>query len=155
MHPERNFAIYGGDFFMTLDVNILRQFFAGFFRLEPSMWGGFLAGWKNLPGYDDHKDWISRLRFGLTALSKLPPNIAIVMASSIFSTIFKGDQEAIDLIQSVTPLAGEPARYDQSLNFRQNQGDLAAKDEAMEMLCGCDRCEEATNAEQQKEEVST
>ena len=140
---------------MTLDLNILRQFFAGFFKLDPSMWGGFLAGWKNLPGYDDHKDWFSRLRFGLVALSKLPPNIAIIMVFSIFSTIIKGDQDAIDLIQSVTPLAGTPERYDQSLDFRQNQGDLAAKNEAMDMLCGCDRCEEASNVNTDKEIVAS
>ena len=128
---------------MKLDVEDLKKFFAGFFQLEPSLWGSFLAGWKNLPGYDLHRDWPSRLKFGLVALSKLPPAMALKMALSIVQYSLEGD--GLDLIQSVTPLAGEPQTYESALDFRQNnEGDRAAKEEAMDLLCQCDRCEEAT-----------
>lgn len=137
---------------MQLDVNQLREFFAGFFQVEPAMWGGFLAGWKNLPGYEDHKDWFARLKFGVVALTKLPPKIALTMVGHIISYALK-DGLGQDLIQSVTPLAGAPEAYDDSLDFRQNQGDLAAKDEAMSLLCACDRCEEATNSKEEETEI--
>ena len=113
-----------------------------------------MAGWKNLPGYDDHKDWFSRLTFGLLSLSKLPPNLALGMIGSIVSYALEGGR-GLELIQSVTPLAGEPESYSQSLDFRQNQGDLATKEEAMELLCGCDRCEEEADSILQDEEEET
>tara|TARA_B100000524_G_scaffold296023_1_gene170575 strand:- start:53 stop:163 length:111 start_codon:yes stop_codon:yes gene_type:complete len=31
-------------------VDYLRGFFSAFFKLEMDVWGGFLAGWPNLPG---------------------------------------------------------------------------------------------------------
>lgn len=140
---------------MKRDVNELKRFFAGFFQLDPSKWGGFLAGWKNLPGYDDHKDWFSRLKFGLLSFSKLPPDLALGMVGSIVLYALEGER-CLELIQSVTPLAGEPEAYSQSLVFRQNQGDLAAKEEAMELLCGgCDRCEEEADAILQDEGEET
>ena len=129
---------------MGMSVDQLKHFFAGFFQLEPSMWGGFLAGWKNLPGYDDHKNWLARLTFGMTALSKLPTKTALGMVLSIVKYLLT-DEWGIGLIQSVTPFAGSPEGYEASSKFRrpENQGDQAAKDEAMELLCACDRCEEA------------
>ena len=137
---------------MTLNVDQLKYFFAGFFQLEPAMWGGFLAGWKNLPGYEDHKNWFARLTFGLTALSKLPFLTALGMAGSIVRYHLT-DEWGVDLIQSVTPLAGVPEGYETSLDFRrpENQGDRAAKDEALEMLCLCDRCEEVASTKSQEE----
>lgn len=133
---------------MTMNVNQLKHFFAGFFRLDPSMWGGFLAGWKNLPGYDDHKNWFARLTFGMTALSKLPPRVALFMAGSIVKYLVT-DEWGIDLVQCVTPFAGSPEGYESSLDFRrpENQGDQTVKDEAMALLCACDRCEEASKEE--------
>jgi hypothetical protein len=88
------------------------------------------------------------LKFGLLALTKLPVPISVSMALSIVSYCLQTGN-GIDLIQSVTPFAGEPETYDSSLEFRgmNNQGDLAAKQEAMEMLCNCDRCEEASAKE--------
>ncbi|CAB9526327.1 Capsanthin/capsorubin synthase, chromoplastic [Seminavis robusta] len=143
---QRSFAVFGGEFFMSLNVNQLKHFFAGFFRLDPSMWGGFLAGWKNLPGYDNHKNWSARLTFGLTALSKLSPKVGVGMAGSILQYILT-DEWGVDLIQSVTPLAGSPKGYEEALEFRrpENKGDQPAKDEAMALLCACDRCQEEGN----------
>lgn len=150
---QRNFAVFGGEFFMTLGTDRLKQFFAGFFKLEPSVWGGFLAGWKNLPGYDDHKTWWARLRFGLSSFSKLPPQSALALAVYIFRAL--ADEGGLDLIQSVTPLAGEPNGYEAGQDFRrpENQGDQAAKDEAMALLCNCDRCEESAAAIKSEEQT--
>lgn len=58
------------------------------------------------------------------------------------------------VIQSVTPLLGEPESYDKSVEFRENKGDLTAKDEAMEMLCKCDRCDDAATEFKEKEVVA-
>uniref|UniRef100_A0A7S4KC45 Uncharacterized protein n=2 Tax=Odontella aurita TaxID=265563 RepID=A0A7S4KC45_9STRA len=138
---QRNFAVFGGDFLMKQDVNGLKGFFSGFFKLELGMWAGFLAGWKNLPNNQFHDGWWPRLVFGAIFVTKLPPSVAIDMAASIAAYTFNG----LDLIQSVTPIAGKPDTFDESFKFRSNKGDVAAKNEAQEMMCACDRCEEATD----------
>jgi lycopene beta-cyclase len=143
---------------MSKNAKEFQQFFGGFFELDPNIWCSFLAGWKYLPGYENHNTWWARLLFGLTALTKLPVSIGASMAVSIVSycLVQTNNNNGIDLIQSVTPLAGEPERHDSSLEFRgkENQGDIAAKQEAMEMLlCNCDRCEEAIIAEEEDSEI--
>ena len=134
---QRTFAVFGGDFLMKQNVEGLKGFFSGFFKLDQGMWAGFLAGWKNLPNNEYHDGWFPRVKFGIIFLTKLPPSVAIDMITSIV-TYSLGN--GLDLIQSVTPLAGEPESFDQSLKFRQNNGDVAAKDEARTMCKRCEKC---------------
>ena len=135
---------------MQLNVDELRRFFSGFFLLEPALWGAFLSQWEHLPGFHYQKDWLARLIFGLRALGKLPFDMALKMAVYIITYPGLGD-----VVQSVTPFLGEPESYDKSMNFRENRGDLAAKEEAMGMLCNCDRCEEASSEAKKKVTVAT
>ena len=146
----RNFAVLGGEFFMKLNVDELRRFFRGFFFLDPALWGAFLSQWEYLPGFKYQKDWLARLLFGLRALVKLPPDMALKMSIYILTYPDLGT-----VIQSVTPFFGEPESYDKSVEFREYKGDLAAKDEAMEMLCNCDRCDDAATEIKEKELVAT
>eukprot|EP00585_Thalassiosira_rotula_P012515 CAMPEP_0196133426 /NCGR_PEP_ID=MMETSP0910-20130528/2655_1 /TAXON_ID=49265 /ORGANISM="Thalassiosira rotula, Strain GSO102" /LENGTH=618 /DNA_ID=CAMNT_0041393151 /DNA_START=22 /DNA_END=1878 /DNA_ORIENTATION=+ len=142
---QRAFAVFGGDFLMKQNVMGLKGFFSGFFKLDEGMWAGFLAGWKNLPNNEYHDGWWPRVYFGIVFLTKLPPNVALDMAVSIVAYTL---ENGLDLIQSVTPLLGEPDTFDQSFQFRKNNGDVAAKWEAKEMMCACDRCEEAVEVEE-------
>lgn len=118
--------------------------------MEPSVWGGFLAGWKNLPGHEDHKNWRARLKFGMSSLSKLPPDLALGLIGYSLRYILRDFERGVDLIRSITPFAGEPEGYESGQDFRRpdNQGDRAAKDEAMALLCACDRCEEEASERQ-------
>jgi len=129
---QRAFAVFGGDFLMKQNVMGLKGFFSGFFKLDEGMWAGFLAGWKNLPNNEYHDGWWPRVYFGIVFLTKLPPNVALDMAVSIVAYTL---ENGLDLIQSVTPLLGEPDTFDQSFQFRKNNGDVAAKWEAKEMMC--------------------
>lgn len=81
---------------------------------------------------------------------KLSPAIAVKMSAFILTC-----DTLSDVLQSVTPFLGEPESYGASLEFRENKGDLAAKDEAMEMLCGCDRCEEVAASPAAKKSAET
>jgi len=137
---QRAFAVFGGDFLMQQDVRGLRGFFSGFFRLEEAMWAGFLAGWKNLPNNEYHDGWWPRVYFGILFLTKLPPSVALDMIISIVTYTL---ENGLDLIQSVTPLVGEPEAFHESFQFRNNNGDVAAKNEARKMMSECDRCEKA------------
>ena len=47
---QRDFQVFGGEFLGMQRVDYLRGFFSAFFKLEMDVWGGFLAGWPNLPG---------------------------------------------------------------------------------------------------------
>lgn len=128
---QRAFAVFGGDFLMKQNVRGLKGFFAGFFRLDEGMWAGFLAGWKGLPNNEYHDGWWPRVYFGVVFLTKLPPGVALDMAVSIVTyTLANG----LDLIQSVTPLLGEPEAFDVGFRFRDNDGDVAAKNEARAMM---------------------
>jgi lycopene beta-cyclase len=127
---QRNFAVFGGEYLMKQKVQGLRGFFSGFFRLPLEMWGGFLAGWPGLPNNDKHDTWASRLIFGLTFLSKLPPQVALDMTLSIVTySIANG----IALPQSVTPFFGEPDSFEYTPQKKQ-QGDVAAKNEARKLI---------------------
>jgi len=128
---QRNFATFGGDFLMKQDVIGLRGFFDGFFRLPLELWGGFLAGWPGLAYNENHESWDKRILFGLSFIVKLPPPVALDMFVSIITySIFN---EGWSLIQSVTPLLGDPPSYE----YKQNTdrlGDVSAKKEAVEMI---------------------
>lgn len=139
---------------MKRNTNELKGFIAGFFELDVKLWGGFLAGWKNLPNNEYHEDWLQRLLFGLKALSKLPPKL--IISKLVFMLSYSVQENKwVELLQSVTPFLGEPERYEESLMFRRNQGDLNAKKEAVEMMCNCDRCEDlvAVEATQEMDKV--
>ena len=127
---QRNFAVFGGDFLMKQNVEGLRGFFDGFFRLPMPMWSGFLAGWPGLPGNDYHDNWASRMWYGVLFLSKLPLQVSLDMVSSIAGyTVF----ENLSLMQSVTPFLGVPDSYEYQMNT-DVVGDVAAKSEARKML---------------------
>ncbi len=127
---QRNFAVFGGEYLMKQNVEGLRGFFDGFFRLPLELWAGFLAGWPGLPNNDKHDTWLGRLLFGVNFLTKLPPSVAVDMTLSIVSFSLS---EGIALPQSVTPFFGEPYSYEQG-DIPKNQGDMAAKNEARKMI---------------------
>lgn len=129
---QRDFAVFGGEFLMDLDVTSLRAWFDGFFRLPTPLWAGFLAGWPGLPGNDNHESWLSRISFGLQLFVKLPPQVAAKLALAIGSfTLTYG----ISLLRSVTPLFGGPPAYTWSPPLKENEiGDPAAKREARAMI---------------------
>jgi lycopene beta-cyclase len=110
---QRNFAVFGGEFLMKQNVVGLRGFFDGFFKLPLEMWGGFLAGWPGLANNETHETWQARIWFGLNFIVKLPPEVALDMAASIGAYSLTG---GLSLIQSVTPLLGEPFSYEYKRN---------------------------------------
>ncbi|KAG7346246.1 lycopene cyclase family protein [Nitzschia inconspicua] len=127
---QRNFANFGGEFLMKQDVVGLRGFFDGFFRLPIELWGGFLAGWPGLIYNENHETWYKRIMYGVNFILKLPPPVAWAMFTNIVSySIF----ENLSLIQSVTPLLGEPESYEYMRNT-DRIGDVAAKQEALRMI---------------------
>ena len=127
---QRNFAVFGGEFLMKQNVEGLRGFFEGFFKLDLPSWGGFLAGWPGLPNNENHETWWARLKFGLAFVSKLPPQVALDMLASIATYSIT---EGVPLPQSVTPLLGLPDGY----GYKEKPavvGDVAAKAEARRMI---------------------
>jgi lycopene beta-cyclase len=127
---QRNFAVYGGEYLMKQDVVGLRGFFNGFFKLPLPLWAGFLAGWPGLPHNENHETWIARLWYGLNFLVRLPPSVALNMTADIIIYIVTTN---LALAQSVTPFLGEPDSYLYQPNG-DNVGDVAAKNEAREMI---------------------
>ncbi|KAL9191321.1 hypothetical protein ACHAXT_001027 [Thalassiosira profunda] len=127
---QRNFAVFGGEFLMKQNVEGLRGFFDGFFKLPLPLWAGFLAGWPGLPNNEKHETWWARLVFGLTFVSKLPVQVALDMLGSIAAYSIT---EGVPLPQSVTPLLGLPDGYE----YKEKPaavGDVAAKVEARRMI---------------------
>lgn len=72
----------------------------------------------------------------MTFLTKLPPSVGL---SLVLSIITYSLENGPDLIQSVTPLLGEPKKFKEELEFRDAKGDMNAKKEAMSM-CACKDC---------------
>jgi lycopene beta-cyclase len=128
---QRNFAVFGGEYLMERNVVGLRGFFDGFFRLPLEMWGGFLAGWKGLPNNDKHESWAARMWFGLNFVARLPPDVALSMLTAI---VTYSVTEGAPLLQSVTPFLGEPQSYEWQGERNVNVGDVAAKEEARQMI---------------------
>jgi len=126
---QRNFAVFGGEFLMKQKVDGLRGFFDGFFRVSLELWSGFLAGRPGLPNNNCHDSWFARMGFGLLFIIKLPPPVAAGMFLSIVKSCISG----IDLMQSVTPLFGNPPGYNY-VDQSGERGDLAAKNEAKNMI---------------------
>jgi lycopene beta-cyclase len=105
---QRDFAVFGGEFLMSLGVEELRGWFDSFFRLPIPLWGGFLAGWPTLPGNQLHETWFSRFVFGLQIVTKLPVPVALELIKSItVYTMIHGNS----LLRSVTPFFGQPQSY--------------------------------------------
>jgi len=128
---QRNFAVFGGEFLMKQNVEGLRGFFDGFFRLPEELWAGFLAGWPGLPNNVHHETWYGRMWFGLLFITRLPFKVATDMFFNIVSyTVTDWDT----LPQSVTPFLGEPESYFKTTPRRQDVGDVAAKLEAKQMI---------------------
>ena len=127
---QRNFATFGGEFLMKQNVVGLRGFFDGFFKLPLELWGGFLAGWPGLAYNENHESWEKRIWFGLNFIVKLPLPVAADMFLSIVSYSLT---ENFSLIQSVTPLLGDPPSYKYKRNM-DSIGDVAAKEEAVGMI---------------------
>lgn len=148
---QRNFAVFGGEFLMERDVVGLRGFFDGFFRLPLELWGGFLAGWPGLPNNVHHETWYARLWFGLSFIVKLPPPVALAMAKAILMYTL---EEGTPLMQSVTPLVGEPASYEYDDYVQANAGDVAAKLEAKSMIQQSAVTEEVPTAFTEDEETT-
>ena len=128
---QRNFAVFGGEFLMKQNVEGLRGFFSGFFSLPLNLWAGFLAGWPGLPNNICHESWLARMWFGLSFITKLPPQVAIDMFFSIVT--YSLLEPGFPLLQSVTPFFGEPQSYEYT-NKPKQVGDVAAKIEAKEMV---------------------
>lgn len=145
---QRNFAIFGGEYLMSLDVQGLRGFFTGFFQLPLEMWGGFLAGWKGLPYNTSHESWWNRMWFGIQFIVRIPPVVAVDMVWNIL--LYCIQEEGFPLPQSVTPLCGEPASYllsdndtttttnkennEENLLSMRYDGDWTVKKEAQQMI---------------------
>mmetsp|Transcript_21740 Transcript_21740/g.49476 ORF Transcript_21740/g.49476 Transcript_21740/m.49476 type:complete len:614 (+) Transcript_21740:68-1909(+) len=127
---QRDFAVFGGEFLMELDVEGLRGWFGGFFRLPEPLWAGFLAGWPTLPGNENHESWFRRITFGLQLVTKLPWPIILRLVGGIANfSISYGPR----LLRSVTPLFGEPPSYKWEVP-QTTVGDEVAKKEARAML---------------------
>lgn len=115
---------------MKQNVVGLRGFFDGFFRLPLPLWAGFLAGWPGLPNNDQHESWLKRMIYGVNFLARLRFSVAADMVASIVVYMIT---EGPPLVQSVTPLLGEPESYEYKRNM-DRVGDVAAKEEARRML---------------------
>ena len=70
------------------------------------------------------------MKFGLTFVSKLPPQVAFDMLASIATYSIT---EGVPLPQSVTPLLGLPDGYEYK-EKKAAVGDVAAKAEARKMI---------------------
>ena len=57
---QREFALFGGEFLLTLGAKDLRAWFAAFFAVDEDVWGGFLGGWPGLPGNHHHETRLGR-----------------------------------------------------------------------------------------------
>ena len=128
---QRNFAVFGGEFLMEQNVQYLRGFFDGFFRMPLDLWAGFLAGWPGLPNNDKHETWYKRLWFGLNLVARTPPQVTIAMAAAIAAFIV---EEGPPLVQSVTPFLGDPPSFEYEDYLAANVGDVAVKAEARRII---------------------
>ena len=129
---QREFALFGGEFLMTLDAEALRGWFDGFFKLDQPVWAGFLAGWPGLPGNENHDTRLDRLKFGVSLLPKLPIQVAFKLAAFIAQYSL---QNGPALLRSVTPFFGDGDYFDARADpDRPPPGDQAVKDEIIAKL---------------------
>lgn len=129
---QRDFAVFGGEFLLSLDVAALRGWFDGFFGLPEPLWAGFLAGWPTLPNNQLHESWVGRSSFGIQHVLRTPgPVLLSAVAGAVGYTVTHGTS----LLRSVTPLFGSPPSYTWSPPVPPEQlGDPAAKNEARAMI---------------------
>ena len=81
---------------MGRDVQGLRGFFDGFFRISAERWGGFLAGRRGLPNNERHRSWWERMVFGLVFISRLRLSVAAAMLAEIVrSCVGEGGIDAV------------------------------------------------------------
>jgi lycopene beta-cyclase len=138
---QRDFAVFGGEFLGAQPVSILRGFFDAFFALETAVCGGFLAGWPGLPGNEYHASYLARLTFGVQIFFKFPPRVALTFVGYLVSfTLEYGPLIMRSIFTPVFELgAGAPSEASlasrrQEARSRYVAGDVAAKQEAVEML---------------------
>mmetsp|Transcript_31957 Transcript_31957/g.68042 ORF Transcript_31957/g.68042 Transcript_31957/m.68042 type:complete len:282 (-) Transcript_31957:65-910(-) len=105
---QRDFAVFGGEFLMSLDIEGLRSFFKSFFALPEPLWAGFLAGWPSLPHHERHSSWSARATFGLSMLAALPLSLsAQLLTGALRHSVSYG----VPLVRSLTPFFGLPSSY--------------------------------------------
>jgi len=130
--------VFGGEFLGAQHVTYLRGFFDAFFQLEPAVWGGFLAGWKGLPGNENHDRWDRRLKFGLSLAVRFPPEVALALIT--YAVKYTLDFGPTLLRSFVSPLFGEGVPPFDAREARASvdavyvAGDEAAKREALQMM---------------------
>ena len=131
---QRDFAVFGGEFLLTLDAVDLRGWFTAFFQLPTDVWSGFLAGWPGLPGNTNHESRLSRLLFGLDMFRRLPPPVALKLTTFLLKfSLSDGDT----LLRSVTPFFGDgdasfpvaSVSFDDDSSFDRPIGDAVVKNE--------------------------
>ena len=138
---QRDFQVFGGEFLQQAYVETLRGFFDGFFALEAAVWGGFLAGWKGLPGNDNHAHWDKRLLFGLSIFAKFPPKVSLGFLAFLarytaeFGPVMLRSI-ATPLFDFVAPPVAGVADYRARTRSMYVEGDQTAKSEAVSMLRG-------------------
>lgn len=134
---QRDFALFGGDFLLTLDAQDLRGWFIAFFKLPQHVWSGFLAFWPGFQGNENHETRLGRLLFGLEMATKLPPQVALKLAVFIVDfSLLKGNP---DLLRSVVPFLGDGDFFRSQAEDRTSsrsivQGDQAVKNEIRDRL---------------------
>lgn len=101
---QRDFALFGGDFLLTLDSKDLRGWFTAFFALPIEVWAGFLAFWPGFLGNEHHETRLNRLTFGLKMVSKLPLPVCLKLFSFMIAHTFS---QGPVLLQSVVPFLGD------------------------------------------------
>jgi len=95
---QRDFAVFGGEYLMTQDVENLRGFFGAFFQLQQPVWSGFLSGWNSLPNNNRVDDWAGRVLMGVELWIRSPVSVKLGLMNT---ALFTGGWQ---FVRSVTPL---------------------------------------------------
>ena len=128
---QREFALFGGEFLLTLGAKDLRAWFAAFFAVDEDVWGGFLGGWPGLPGNHHHETRIGRLLFGLALLPRLPPSVALKLAAFVADYSLN---HGLGLLRSLAPVFGDGEYFRVDEHERPPVGDLVVKAEIRERV---------------------
>ena len=128
---QREFALFGGEFLLTLGAKDLRAWFAAFFAVDEDVWGGFLGGWPGLPGNHHHETRLGRLLFGLALLPRLPPSVALKLAAFVADCSFN---HGLGLLRSLAPVFGDGEYFEVDEHERPPVSDLVVKAEIRERV---------------------
>ena len=128
---QREFALFGGEFLLTLGAKDLRAWFAAFFAVDEDVWGGFLGGWPGLPGNHHHETRLGRLLFGLALLPRLPPSVALKLAAFVADYSLN---HGLGLLRSLAPVFGDGEYFQVDGHERPPVGDLVVKAEIRERV---------------------